>query len=425
MASARASATRASQMMQHGVSIGSRLIRTEVAREAVLGSGARRVATVLLLPGLLGISVVVAVGLSNVSFSARSGGGGGPTILRADLAAKGVPTGASANFYWTCAALTPLLVSLFFFATLVQASAVARTHFNTSLSSSRAHSRTSKADVERNAESQKSLLQDGGGSDDDAGASGDASGEDALEVALRVTWPEMAHVLVVLGYAIAFVVVAFIAHPSNPLMALVSPIQIASLSLLLSLVVAVAVLVMRLLRTTILRRERQNAIRHIEEVQRRARNVVLLQLFAFMHVMMYAFSAPPLLQPVAFSAGTPSHEAGSSPCLLLNSSYMERYCGPSLQFAQEVGRDLLCDDGGFVDYRSAHDACLAEGLASMLRARAYATCLVSANALLYLVFSEFLHGARGGLGGLPTAALPPACLCPCSRCAVRPGRPVC
>ena len=107
-----------------------------------------------------------------------------------------------------------------------------------------------------------------------------------------------------------------------------------------------------------------------------------------MHVVSYSLSAPPLLQPIAFSAGDRMRYGYETPCADVNGTYIDRYCGPRVSWGQQYAgsREWDCSpDGGYSDYRSKMDACVAENLASMLRARAYASLALSANALMQVL----------------------------------------
>lgn len=359
-----------------------------------------RLQMVLLLPSLLGTATLILLGLAPHSIISSV------ALLREEDA--GLPGGATANLYWIAFMYLPVLVTLMVIVSAVQAAHIAQQR-----------SRDDAANKDEGAGLAPQPTSEGARrlppqiskhpSDRKLSASSTAS-EERLSVGevlsstsgsardkMRLTTAEWIHVGALVLYIVAFLCVFALVHPSNPLFAAVDQSRLVIMVVTVALSVYLAAAILRDLRVTILSRERSNAAAHARRLFNRSRQVLCIQIFCLMHVAVLALSSPPLISPIAFPSGASVHR--KLPCSLINATYVASHCDKVYSAAAEVllqpfGRMRRCDDGGWRHYLSAYDACEAAALASMLRARAYSSLMLSLNVLCHLLFTEMTTGVK-------------------------------
>lgn len=142
------------------------------------------------------------------------------------------------------------------------------------------------------------------------------------------------------------------------------------------------------LRVSMLKRERVRSVVYVRGFRTRAVVALAFQLCCYAYVAILGTSGPIIVKPLGCQ-GDCSPQI--NPCQGVNETYIDKYCRRTedLDLLGSSKLDLLvCDDGGFATYVSAHAACVASRAEKLFIAQANSALMLSLNALLVLVFRE-------------------------------------
>ena len=379
---------------------------------------AKHVQIALLLPSVVG-SLVLGV-LSSGSFNFYDSAENILTVT--------VPAGATSNLYWPALMYLPILVTIFFLVSGMQAKVLVEASdreqharedqvkrmVTGEMNSRNSVSETSENDLLKRTSMSEQLRrvklanvlrvpnQSAAKELTRPHPEARASLEDEEDVLRKrqernVTPLEALHAIGLVIFVSVFLIVPSLVHSENPLFATVDVPNLIVQITTLALGIVIAFGIVWNLRLSILRHEPSGAVTRLRRLMRRSKQVIGVQFFLMMHVSVFALSLPPLLSPLAFESGY----LLTAPCALVNASYLRHYCEPFLPavhtrtdsaadavWLQALGRTRRCVDGGWNEYVSVHNACHAACAATMLRARSYSSLFLSLNVMFNLLFTE-------------------------------------